>query len=131
MTKTFSEEVAVGGVLKSSKLLAAFFETERPKLTKPVRWVRDRSLPDGIPARTTRQAEEDIIFLRVVPAEVLTRWLTNSPTSSWMQRGSLRPDAGPLGPGVTHDGLARLSIAAESTFLVPRWSPLAPWPGAA
>lgn len=68
-TQTFTQGFAVGSVLKSSTLLAAFFETEFPKLTKPVRWVRDMSLPEGINGRSTRGDEEDLIRLRVVPAE--------------------------------------------------------------
>jgi len=66
---TFSEELVVDGLLKSSKEFHEFYQAERAKIVEPVYWARDSSLPEGIDYRHTMlPTGEQVIRLRRVPA---------------------------------------------------------------
>jgi len=66
---TFDEDFVVGELLKSSEEFAAFYKSERIKITAPVYWARDLSLPVGIDYRSTILSNgTQVIRLRRVPA---------------------------------------------------------------
>ncbi len=66
---TFPEDFVVGELLKSSKEFADFYKSERNKITAPVYWAKDLSLPVGIDYRCTILPKgTQVIRLRRVPA---------------------------------------------------------------
>jgi len=66
---TFPEDFVISELLKSSPEFSAFYSAERRKITKPLNWVRDLSLPVGIDYRSTRLSNgTQVIRLRRVPA---------------------------------------------------------------
>lgn len=65
----YPEKDVINEVLHSSKDFKTFYETERSKITQPVFWVKDDSLPEGINYRYSQlKTGEDVIRLRRVPA---------------------------------------------------------------
>ena len=66
---TFPEDFVIGELLKSSEEFAAFYKSERNKITAPVYWAKDLSLPAGIDYRATiLQNGTQVIRLRRIPA---------------------------------------------------------------
>ena len=66
---TFAEKFVVAELLRSSKEFAAFYKSERSKITTSVYWARDSSLPVGIDYRCTRLPDgTQVIRLRRIPA---------------------------------------------------------------
>jgi hypothetical protein len=69
---TFPEDYVISELLKSSSEFIAFYGAEREKITKPVYWVRDLSLPVGIDYRCTKLPHgTQVIRLRRIPAIVV------------------------------------------------------------
>jgi hypothetical protein len=65
----FPEDFVLDELLKLSTEFAAFYQAERGKITKPVNWARDVSLPVGIDYRcTTTPTGMKVIRLRRIPA---------------------------------------------------------------
>jgi hypothetical protein len=65
----FPEDSVIEELLSSSVEFRRFYDTERKKVTRPIRWIQDVSLPEGIDYRFTRlPTGEQIIRLRRVPA---------------------------------------------------------------
>jgi hypothetical protein len=65
----FPEDVVISELLKASSEFIAFYHAERGKITKPIYWVKNSSLPVGIDHRYTRlPAGAQVIHLRRVPA---------------------------------------------------------------
>lgn len=66
---TFPEESVIGELLKSSREFQEFYQAERKKITHPLAWAKDTSLPEGIDYRSTRLSTgERLVRLRRVPA---------------------------------------------------------------
>ena len=66
---TFPEDFVISELLKSSPEFVAFYGAERRTITKPVYWVRDQSMPEGIDYRSTRLPNgTQVIRLRRIPA---------------------------------------------------------------
>ncbi len=68
---TYPEDYVLRDLLKDSALFRKFYGLERRKITRPVFWAKDVTLPDGIDYRSTRlDTGEQIIRLRRIPASV-------------------------------------------------------------
>ncbi len=66
--KILVEEVVLQDLLKNSKEFQAYFQLQRPKITCPILWVHDPSLPVGINFSCTRITNgQKYIRLRMVP----------------------------------------------------------------
>lgn len=69
ITEEFPEEVVLSELLKSSKEFQAFYEAERGKITRPITWIQDASLPDGIDYEARKLPAGDLIVaLKRIPA---------------------------------------------------------------
>ena len=65
----FPEELAVGELLKISKKFRSFYFSERGKVTDPIFWAQDFSLPPGVDFSCTKlNTRELIIRFRKIPA---------------------------------------------------------------
>lgn len=66
---TFPESFVIDELLKSSQVFQEFYRAERNKITQPIYWAKDVSLPEGIDYRFSKLTTgESVIRLRCVPA---------------------------------------------------------------
>ena len=69
--KIFSEEIVLNDLLKGSKEFDAYFHSQRNKITYPILWAHDPSLPAGIDFSCTRiRNGQKYIRLRIIPPTI-------------------------------------------------------------
>lgn len=66
-SQQFSEEEAIRVLIATDEQFKRVYDSERPKVRKPVVWVLDRSLPDGLWGRNTTTDRAHFLRFPILP----------------------------------------------------------------